>query len=361
MAGPVVPFTQPNTKSPAGPSAFVFGDILTDGPAGGRDDEFQCHAARTPTWAWWRGSRTRSSPSSRRRSDQEVQGGDRLRDLRRGRRGLEAGPALPVLPSRAHQRDSVTPAGRRRWRCAGCGRTYTALTGTVFEHSKSDLPTWAAFVRLMCYNAQVDLAAEALGISHVTAFEWRHRVMATLGGVQGRVALRDRCWVDEMFFEDSSLRNTPGWRPARPVPQPPVRVGGDRRAQEPRRGRLRPRQALRQEGEEALGGRIAKGTTIVHDMEKAHGPLVRAVGGARRPTRRRPGPGVPRGDEDGQQPLRLDQALRRGLRGDEAGQPQEYLDCTLPVPRDDERWPKTARVLRHLMLTDARYRSSRVR
>lgn len=43
---------------------------------------------------------------------------------------------------------------------------------------------------------------------------------------------------------------------------------------------------------------------------------------------------------------------------------QEYLDWYVylfRVRRDDERWPKTARVLRHLMLTDARYRSSRVR
>ena len=43
---------------------------------------------------------------------------------------------------------------------------------------------------------------------------------------------------------------------------------------------------------------------------------------------------------------------------------QEYLNwCVYPfrVKQADERWPKTARVLRHLMLTDARYRSSRKR
>ena len=275
-------------------------------------------------------------------------------------------PPCPYCRHEHNQRDSVTPAGRRRWRCAGCGRTYTALTGTVFEHSKSDLPTWAAFVRLMCYNAQVDLAAEALGISHVTAFEWRHRVMATLGGLQGRVALRDRCWVDEMFFEDSSLRNTPGWRPmpglsrnllcvsvAIDVHKNPVAVVCGHGKPSGKRVR------------EALGGRIAKGTTIVHDMEKAHGPLVRAVGGASEAHK------ADARDPEYLEAMKMANSLcawiRRYVEGYVGMKPanlQEYLDWYVylfRVRRDDERWPKTARVLRHLMLTDARYRSSRVR
>jgi transposase-like protein len=34
----------------------------------------------------------------------------------------------------------------------------------------------------MCYNAPIDLIAEVCEITHKTAFEWRHRVFATVDG-----------------------------------------------------------------------------------------------------------------------------------------------------------------------------------
>ena len=57
----------------------------------------------------------------------------------------------------------------------------------------------------MCYNAQLDLAAKGI----------RHKVMATLGGYQQRVVLRDKCWIDEMYIEESTLKNTAGYHAMR--------------------------------------------------------------------------------------------------------------------------------------------------
>lgn len=189
-------------------------------------------------------------------------------------------PRCPWCHHEHNHRNSSTPSGRRRWACTECGRTYTALTGTVFEESKKDLPTWAQFVRIMCYNGQPDLASEACGASHQTAFEWRHRVMATLGGYQARVVLRDKCWIDETYIEDSTLKNTPGYRVMRglsrnlicvsvaiDVHKNPVAVACGHGKPSGRRIR------------DALEGHIAEGTTIVHDKERAHNPLVRAVRG----------------------------------------------------------------------------------
>ena len=81
-------------------------------------------------------------------------------------------------------RDGKTPAGRQRWRCPRCGEAFSALTGTVLESSNKELPVWERFITCMCYNAPVDLAAEVCGIAHTTAFEWRHRVFATVDGYQ---------------------------------------------------------------------------------------------------------------------------------------------------------------------------------
>ena len=236
----------------------------------------------------------------------------------------------------------------------------------MFEHSKSDLSTWATFVRLMCYNAQLDLAAEVCGISHATAFEWRHRVMAAPGGYQQGNLLRDRCWVDEMYFEDSALKNTPGWRPMRGLSRNltcvSVAIDVHKSPAAVVCGHGKPSGG---EVKAALGGRIAEGTTIVHDMERAHNPLVRDVGGASEAHK------ADVRDAGYLEAMRMANSLcawaRRyveGYVGMKQYNLQEYLDWYVylfRVRQADGRWPKVARVLRHLMLTDAHYRSSRTR
>jgi len=57
----------------------------------------------------------------------------------------------------------------------------------------------------MCYNAQLGLAAKGM----------RHRVMATPSGYQQCVVLHDKCWIDEMYIEDSTLKDTAGYHAMR--------------------------------------------------------------------------------------------------------------------------------------------------
>lgn len=112
-------------------------------------------------------------------------------------------------------RDGKTPAGRQRWRCPRCGEAFSALTGTVLESSNKELPVWERFITCMCYNAPVDLAAEVCGIAHTTAFEWRHRVFATVDGYQDRLVLRGRVWIDELYLTDSDIVRSADYVPKR--------------------------------------------------------------------------------------------------------------------------------------------------
>ena len=106
-------------------------------------------------------------------------------------------PSRPSCGSPGCARDGRTPAGHQRWRCPVCGSACSALTGTVLEYSKKELPTWERFVTCMCCNAPIDLIAEVCEIGHRTAFEWRHRVFATIDGCQDRLVLSGRVWIDE--------------------------------------------------------------------------------------------------------------------------------------------------------------------
>ena len=129
----------------------------------------------------------------------------RLRHPRRGRRPLPHRPRLPLLPRGLALQGREDRRRVQRWRCRACGARFTSLTGTVLEGSKSDMATWCRFIGLMRFNVPLDAMAEELGITHQTAWEWRHRVMAAVDGYQDRIVLRDLVWIDETYVNDTDL------------------------------------------------------------------------------------------------------------------------------------------------------------
>lgn len=99
-------------------------------------------------------------------------------------------PECPGCGARGGWRDGSTAAGVPRWRCRCCSRRLTPpLTGAVFEHCRKPHTAWVSFIRLMCHNVSVECADELCGVTHKTAFEWRHRVLATVSGQRDRVVL----------------------------------------------------------------------------------------------------------------------------------------------------------------------------
>lgn len=116
-------------------------------------------------------------------------------------------PGCPECGAGSVWRDGFTAAGVPRWRCLSCGRRFNSLTGTVLEHCRKPLPVWFSFIRLMRHNVPVECAAELCGVTHKTAFEWRHRVLATVSGYQDR---------------GSCCGTSYGWtRPTSTAPTPP--------------------------------------------------------------------------------------------------------------------------------------------
>lgn len=63
----------------------------------------------------------------------------------------------------------------------------------------------ASFIRLMRYNVPVGCAAKLFGVTHKTAFECRHRVLATVSGHRDRIVLRDNVRVDETHINNTDL------------------------------------------------------------------------------------------------------------------------------------------------------------
>lgn len=272
-------------------------------------------------------------------------------------------PACPSCGAKGAWRDGHEESGLQRFRCRSCGRRCSSLTGTVLEHSKADMAAWIQFVRLMRFSVPRDASAEICGVSHQTAWEWRHRVFATVDGYQDRIVLKDRVWIDETYIVDTDLSH--GFGQARKrglsrqqaciaaaidIHKNPVAVVCGHGKPSSRRIR------------ESLEPHIAEGSTIVGDRERAHNALVKAIKGTHEACK-----------ADVNDPVYLERVamvnslcswIKRYLwrfTGMEMKYLQSYLNWYVylfRVKQASERWPETAGVVRHLMLADARFRSS---
>jgi transposase-like protein len=270
----------------------------------------------------------------------------------------------PYCSSSDFRKDGKTPSDLQRYYCKACSSRYSVLSGTIFEYSKKDLSTWVDFITMMCHNVQVDAAADMCGISHHTAFEWRHRVMATIDDYQDRIKLSKRVWIDETYVTDTSLLGDSDWLPKRGLSKNKICIAvGIDIYKNPIAVVCGHGKPTSKRIKEAFQGRIAKGATIVHDMEKSHGSLVKAVSGIDEPYRANTkDPAYLEGME---MINNLCSWIKRYLwrfPGMKAENLQSYLNWYIylfKVTRDKEKWPKVERVVRHLMLADATFRRSK--
>lgn len=124
---------------------------------------------------------------------QEVQG---LTEQR-----VEALGACPLCSHAEFARWGSTKAGVQRYRCGGCRKTFTNLTGTPFNrvHDKTKLLENAGCMKQLL---SVREAAEQLGVHRNTAFRYRHLMMPFLEKHQP-VELSGVAEADEAFFRRS--------------------------------------------------------------------------------------------------------------------------------------------------------------
>lgn len=147
--------------------------------------------------------------------------------------------------------------------------------GTIFEHGKKDLATWALSLKLMTWNVPVEAAAELCGVAHQTAFEWRHRVFATVSGYQDRIVLRNRVWIDEVYVNDTDLSKGYGQARKRGLSKQKIciaiAIDASKNPVAVVCGHGKP---STKRIKAALGSHLAEGSTVVHDKERAHNGVI---------------------------------------------------------------------------------------
>ncbi|MBK1811473.1 IS1 family transposase [Clostridium sp. YIM B02505] len=70
--------------------------------------------------------------------------------------------------------------GIQRYICKDCKRTFSKTTNSLWSYSKKDASTWIKFIELFVETKSLRFCAKKLGISLVTAFYWRHKILHSL-------------------------------------------------------------------------------------------------------------------------------------------------------------------------------------
>ncbi len=90
---------------------------------------------------------------------------------------------LGVCPHCSHNKyvRFGTDKGAQRYKCKSCQRSFTEYTGTWMAglQRKDKI---ADYLKLMIEEKSLDKIVSALGTNKKTAFDWRHKILASLDG-----------------------------------------------------------------------------------------------------------------------------------------------------------------------------------
>jgi len=88
--------------------------------------------------------------------------------------------------------------GSQRYKCKSCNRNFTEYTGTWLEgiHKKELIDE---YLQLMFEEKSLDKITELLGINKKTAFDWRHKILASLRDTD-KISFDGITESDETFF-----------------------------------------------------------------------------------------------------------------------------------------------------------------
>ena len=181
-------------------------------------------------------------------------------------------PTCPICGSDNAVSFGYSPEGLPRYRCSECGKHYTLLSNTIFHSTNKSFDTWALYLTLMTFNVPLEMAEEVCGMSHPTAMLWRQKVFATVDGYQEHLYLRDRVWIDETYVFDSTLLHDDNFKQKRGLSRNlicivvAIDIHKNTYAGHGKPSATRIYKALKDH--------IVKGSTIVHDGEKAHNMLI---------------------------------------------------------------------------------------
>ena len=269
-------------------------------------------------------------------------------------------PVCPVCGGFSIYEDGFTPAGHKRYRCEDCNCSFTLLSDSIFNSAKLSLHKLMSYIQLMSFNVPLQLLCEVLNISSNTAELWRKKIFETVNGYQDHLKLYGKVWIDETYLKDCSILHDRSSLRKRGLSTDQIcivtAIDSYKNMVAIISGHGKPSS---KRIKDALQSHVTPGCHIIHDSDCSHNALIKATGCTS---------SVYKADSRDPEYIRhmalinnMHGWLKRYLwrfMGMEVNNLQSYLNWFVYLQRcrrDDEIWPKTKRILRHLVLTYARF------
>jgi len=89
----------------------------------------------------------------------------------------------------------------RRYRCSDCGRTFTVMTGTIFNNHKIPISEWVDYLLGLFRIQSFTSVSKSNRNSDTTTNYWNSKLCLTLRGYQENIILREIVYIDKTFYK----------------------------------------------------------------------------------------------------------------------------------------------------------------
>ena len=92
-------------------------------------------------------------------------------------RRFSSGRVCPICGGTHVQRNGRRKNGSQKFICKDCGKTFSIRKNSIFSGTRKPMSVWHEYMDCMAEGLTLDESAERCGISHKTAFTWRHKIL----------------------------------------------------------------------------------------------------------------------------------------------------------------------------------------
>jgi transposase-like protein len=187
--------------------------------------------------------------------------------------------SCPYCKSTAIKKSGLEQTGMQRYRCHGCKRAFTPVTGTIFEARKLPISAWVDFLIQAFSFESIAVMTREDRRSGTTVPYWLGKTFAVLDGIQDGIVLADNVQIDETYYPVPIVETVSiDGKRLRGLSRNKICIGigcdrnGHSYFTNEGLGKTSSTRTMA-----AFKGHIKPGSHLVHDMEKSHRRLVRKL------------------------------------------------------------------------------------
>ena len=178
-----------------------------------------------------------------------------------------------------YKRYGYLRTGLRRYRCLECGKTFTILTGTLFENHKQPISEWIDTCLELFSEQSFEAISKANRKAYNTARYWIDKIFLALKGTQDGIMLSGDVYIDETYLKviKRDVEKRTDGKEYRGISRNQICIGIAYDGMHVYCCILGHGKPSQKSVYEAFKDHIAPCSTLIHDKEKAHKRLVQEL------------------------------------------------------------------------------------